>query len=291
MRWFAIVLGPVLGLCCQAQSAGDLFAKAPPDIEEALRGKVKELYTLQQNNKYRAAERLVCEDSKDAYYEAAKTSIKSFEIIRVLYEDNFQKAKVTTHMHGELRTPRGAMPSQYALTSLWKQEEGAWCMYIPPPPKEVQTPFGTSKAGETGPNGVPLPPVPTMGPGGTINTELLGQQILSMVKLSRTNMKLHSTLKSSDEIEIINGSTSPIDITLVTPERLGLKVTLSDKTIAPGKTALVRLDFDPPDLQPKRFYDFYIRIEPFEKQYTVHTIFDLPDSIKQQLPPGTIKEK
>jgi hypothetical protein len=287
MRW--LLMG--LCACACAQQAGDLFSKAPPDVEQALQAKVKEIYTLQQSGKWRAAERLVCDDSRDAYYEAAKTSIKKFQVLRVAYEDNFQKAKVTAQFEGELRTPHGSMPSAYALTSLWRQEEGAWCLYIPPAPKEIATPFGTVKAGETGANGAPLPPVPVMGPGNTLNTESLGQQILSMVKISKINVKLHSTLRSSDEIEIINGSTSPIDVSLVTPERLGLKITLSDKTVKPGKTAVIRLEFEPPNPQPKPYYDFFVRIEPFDKQYQVHTIFDLPESIKRQLPPGTIKDK
>ena len=69
-------------------------AKVPPEVDQALRARVAKFYQAHIDGKYRAADQLVAEDSKDAFFGMAKPHIKSFEIIRIDYSESFTKAEV-----------------------------------------------------------------------------------------------------------------------------------------------------------------------------------------------------
>src|SRR5690348_7261241 len=81
--------------CLFAQEATDLFQKAPPAVDEALRARIKEFFQFHVDSKFRQAEALVAEDSKDFFYSANKPKYLGFEIKNIAYNDDFTKAKAT----------------------------------------------------------------------------------------------------------------------------------------------------------------------------------------------------
>src|ERR1700724_3603210 len=89
---------PVFALasCLLAQRPADLFSKAPPEVDEALRARVAKFYQAHVDGKPRRAEELVAEDTKDYFYTARKPQYLSFQIIKIDYTDTFTKATVTT---------------------------------------------------------------------------------------------------------------------------------------------------------------------------------------------------
>ena len=274
MRSCVVVL--IAGLL-QAQST-DLFSKAPPDVDSALRSRVNDFYGLHVQSKFRAAEKYVCEDSRDAYFDAAKRAVKSFEVIRVNYDPGYQSARVVTNLTGDFFTHQGAMTSVMPLTSFWKVVDGSWCYYIPPIPKEVETPFGISKKSDsTGAPQLGAAPMPNVDP------QQIQAQLRRQVKVSRTEMKLKGYEKSNDEIEIQNGTGGPIEIGIEAHEVRGLKRTLSATTVAAGRSATLRLDYEPPDPNPKPAYQFTLTVEPFGLRVPIRCIFDIPDKLKDEL--------
>ena len=52
-----------------AQTATNPFDKAPPNVDDALKTRVTEFYQDHIDGKFRKAEQLVAEDSKDAFYD------------------------------------------------------------------------------------------------------------------------------------------------------------------------------------------------------------------------------
>src|ERR1700741_2577386 len=89
-------LCPFLIACVFAsgQDNPDLFEKAPPPIDEALRARVAQFYHAYTTGKFREAYPLVAEDAQDAFLGSSKDSLKSCETLRIKYSDNFSKADV-----------------------------------------------------------------------------------------------------------------------------------------------------------------------------------------------------
>src|SRR5262249_39351996 len=71
------------------QDPADLFSKAPPAIDEVLRSRITEFYQAHKEGKFRLAEKLVAEESKDIFFEADKRRCREFKIARVSYEEQF----------------------------------------------------------------------------------------------------------------------------------------------------------------------------------------------------------
>src|ERR1700732_4926641 len=85
------LIGGVLAL---GQDNSDLFDKAPPPIDEALRARVAQFYGAYTSGKFKDAYPLVAEDSQDAFFAASKDMLKSCEVLRIKYAEDFTKADV-----------------------------------------------------------------------------------------------------------------------------------------------------------------------------------------------------
>src|SRR5262245_42218997 len=119
----------------------DVFEKAPPQVDNALRERVAKFFQAHIEGKFRQAEAVIAEGSKDFYYNTEKQRYLGFEIVRINYSENFSKATVVTNVEVEWRSPRiGMMRVKPPMTSLWKVENGAWCWYVVPQ-KEWDTPW------------------------------------------------------------------------------------------------------------------------------------------------------
>src|SRR5579885_1559929 len=86
----------LLGCCCLAvaQDSSELFDKAPPPIDEALRARVHDFYQAHVSGKFREAFKLVADDSADVFFAAAKQQYKECDTARINYSENFTKALV-----------------------------------------------------------------------------------------------------------------------------------------------------------------------------------------------------
>src|SRR5207248_340652 len=83
----------ILSSCLSAQPAADLFHKAPPAVDDALRARISKFFQYHVDGKFRQAEALVADDSKDFFYSANKPKYMGFEIKDIIYTDDFSKAK------------------------------------------------------------------------------------------------------------------------------------------------------------------------------------------------------
>jgi hypothetical protein len=126
------------------QSGADVFNSTPPGVEDALRARMKLFYDCYLTGKFRQAYDLVAEDSKDQYFNQAKTPYHSYKINSIQFSDNFTKAKVMVVVNRDFTFDNHTFPVDMPMMAYWKIENGQWVWYIiPRTAEERQTPFGT----------------------------------------------------------------------------------------------------------------------------------------------------
>src|SRR5437879_6149024 len=112
-----LLLVPASALFAHAQSSPEAI-----DAEKNLRQRVEEFYQLQQDNKFRQAEALVAEDSKDLYYNARKTEVRGFRVEKIELTDS-SHAKVTVKAKVVMLFA-GAQIVEMASEGTWKLDNG-----------------------------------------------------------------------------------------------------------------------------------------------------------------------
>src|SRR2546423_9602828 len=134
---------------CTAAFAQGVLDKAPPDVEDALRARITEFYQLHVDHKYRKAEELVADDSKEIFYSSAKADLTKFRISNIAWSDQFTRAKATIVGTMPISMPGfGGKLTHVPFPSLWKLEDGQWRWYAEKPESRV-TPFGVMKVPQT----------------------------------------------------------------------------------------------------------------------------------------------
>ena len=80
MKWLATA---VWCSAVFAQTPTDVFHKAPPHVDEALRTRVSQFLQAHVDGKFRNAIDLVADNSKDFYFAMEKRKYLSFEIVKI----------------------------------------------------------------------------------------------------------------------------------------------------------------------------------------------------------------
>jgi hypothetical protein len=211
-----MVLIPYAGL---AQGSASLFDKAPPNVDEALRERIQFFYQSHVDGKFRQADTVVHEDSKDAFFVADKSQYKEFEIIKIDYEPGFERAKAVVAVGTDFFVPgAGKMPVTIPLTTFWKLDGGEWWWYVKPPSEEgTMTPFGRMKAGDGASD--PASPYYKLEhmPG---VADIKGQ-----VEVSETDIRLDCSAPDSAEIVVDNGMAGTIHYSVMLNTLEGVTVT------------------------------------------------------------------
>jgi hypothetical protein len=174
---------------------------AAAEAEKALRDRVQQYYQLQVEKKFRQAEAMVAEDSKEDYYNGKKPNIRGFSIDRVEFQDNGTTATVTIKAKVLVLMPgAGAQVFEMPSPTHWKLENGLWCWYIPPEAK-VTTPFGKLQIAEGSAGQTPDPKgkAPDL-------AALVGQ-----VSINRTSVDFGAG-RDEQSVTITNGLPGPLDL-------------------------------------------------------------------------------
>lgn len=260
LRKLAIALAaPILAA---AQPGAELFEKAPPAIDQALRDQVTKFHQLQAEGKFRAAEQMVDEESKDTYYESDKRRCRSFEIARIQYSENFSRASVVLICETEmLLPPRGLTTVKMPGTSNWKFNGGKWLWYVV---KTGNSAFGEMKPGEGGAPGLTIPKGPD------------ARDVMELVRLDRTKAVFSPTV--ADRQEVVVMSEAPGEIRLVVAPLRGadLKASVDRETLRGASSAKLILDYTPSKEAPRTAgstEDIVIRVEPLGHELRLRVTF------------------
>lgn len=222
-----------------AQDPAALFEKAPPDVDEALRARVKEFYQFHVEGKFRAADALVAEESKDAFFGMDKPHCREFAIGTVRYSDSFTRAQVMISCDTDMFMPMmGRFPVKRPITSKWKVEDSRWFWYVDPPgpPGESVTPFGVSKPqqaeGSAAPTGLSAKFVDM----GTVT---------SGVKADKSELVLDPGSAASAEVTFTNQLPGSVSLALEGRAVKGLTFKLDRTALAGGERAVLSIRYEP----------------------------------------------
>lgn len=247
----ACLLG-LLACCLFGQAPADLFHKAPPALDEALRARISKFFQLHVDGKFRQAEALVAEESKDFFYSANKPKYLGFEIKNIAYTDDFTKAKAVVVAQMIVMAP-GFLdkPVPVPIPSRWKVENGDWYWYIDQDELNM-TPFGKMKAGSG--SGAPsnLPAIP--GPDEAA-------RLLQGVKADREEVELKAKEPGSAEFTIVNTMPGYVTLALEELHFQGFTAKLDTTELAAGAKAHVTVDWKP-GLYRARSLEARVRVQP-----------------------------
>lgn len=250
----------------------DVFEKAPPQIENGLRESVSKFFQAHVDGKFRQAEEVVAEDSRDYFYNMEKQRFLGFEIIRINYSDNYTKATVVTAVEVEWRSPRiGVMRVKPPMTSLWKQEDGKWHWYVIPQ-TDWETPFGRMKPGPDDPN-----KLVQLFKGVDVQT------VDRQVSIDKTEMRL-SGYEPSRAASIVNNMPGDVKLVVEAPPVTGLDVKVDRETLKSGEQARLVAEYKPPTTNPKPASAILVRLEPTGQVFRIALVFDVQPEVKKLLP-------
>lgn len=255
---FALVLSQTLF----AQTSG-LLSKAPPDVDEALRSRVKEFYEMQMKAKFRASESYVCEESRDRYYAADKRQWTSMQIMRIEYGEGFREAKVTAALGSEFINRAGRMPVTFPFTGTWKVENGAWCYYLPPPESTgIATPFGTM-------TGKPATIEAVTPPGKPIDPAILA----NAVRMSRQEVAISAKAEGVFEVGLENTLQGSVRLEVYPPAIDGLTATVGKTDLGPGEKTSLTISYKPGPKAPPPVSALPIHAEPVGQKLSLKLTF------------------
>jgi hypothetical protein len=228
------------------QNSSELFDKAPPAIDDALRARVGKFYDLFIAGKFKDAYSLVADDSQDKFFELSKDQYKSYEIIKIRYSENFTKAAVVTAVKSDWRFHGTVTLTTFPLTSNWEVINGEWYWHYEKPTM-VPSPFS--------PTGfVPVPadtPATDNAALALKNIPATAQAILAKVGLDKATVQLRSYEASQDVVHVRNDLPGEVRLTLDKIVIPGLKVTLGKSDLLAHEETTVVFDWrlDDPAIQ------------------------------------------
>jgi hypothetical protein len=241
-RRIALAAGLFLLGSALAQEPRNLFEKAPPDVDQALRARIEKFYQFFVTGKFRLAEPLVAEDSKDVFFAAEKKKYKDCELGSIAYADNFKKAKAVVSCDTEYFGFGRQIPIKLPITSLWKVQDGEWFWYVIPASQltEYNTPFGPAKRPPEESGDAPPAPAPAVSP------RVSPEQVMKAVRVDRDSLDFNTAKSSNQEVHIKN--TMPGSVTLTASTGIkGLSVKPAKAELQPGEDLTVVIAFDPLD--------------------------------------------
>lgn len=268
----------------------DLFDKAPPPIDQALRARVEQFYRAYTTGKFREAYPLVAEDSQDAFLGSSKNTFKSCEVLKINYSDNFTKAVVVESCKGDWNFHGHTVGTSMPVTSNWEVVDGQWFWYYVKP-TSMPSPFSPTGFATI---------TPDSSSGATLNASVLpanpldsARGILAKVRVDKTAIKLKGYETSKDELHLINEMPGQISLTIdpvafpgfkITPEKTELQANeqttilfeyrLDDATIECGECAK----------RVKSTLTAQLHIQPTGQVFPITVTFGIPPELEKQIP-------
>jgi hypothetical protein len=262
MTMYRVALLLAAAAAAIAQDTPELFKKAPPEVDEALRARVTQFFQCHVDGKFRQAEALVAEDTKDYFFVANKPKYLSFEISRIDYSDEFTRARGTVLAEQQVMMPGvGARIFKVPTPSRWKIEDGKWCWFVDPADLQ-KTPWGVSKVNPLDPKNQRAASVPAM-PGAA---EM--QSLLTGVKADKSTVVLKK-VGDQAEVKITNGIPGAVKLSM-SPSYLGFDASIAKPNMAKGEETVLRIRRQE-NSRPGRLE---ILVEPINRLIVVEVVFE-----------------
>jgi hypothetical protein len=264
-----VLFAALLSLAAMSQAPSDLFQKAPPEVDQALRDRIMAFLQAHVDGKFRLADQYVADESKDAFFEAHKRRYRDFEIAKITYADNYTKAVVLAVCGTEMQLPTSSrpIPVKMPVTTYWKVVDGKWFWYLPPGPKTYATPFGTMKPGPDDPAGASVP----SGPGQAPSLAQLSQ----LVSVDKTVVSLSATSPSA---VVVLSNKMPGKVVAAIEGALpdGLEAKLDRPELKTGETAKLTVKLVDAAKIASTSYTLRLRVDPLNQILAIKVNITLP---------------
>ncbi|HLH45127.1 MAG TPA: hypothetical protein VKV74_19210 [Bryobacteraceae bacterium] len=230
------------------------FAQAPapqppPEVDRALRTRVTEFFQDLVDSKFVEAFDYVAADTKNYYFNSAKTPLKEFKIRDIQYESGFDKAAVKLDVKRDWTFSLSAQQNAQAtvdvpMTTTWKLENGKWVWSNEAPPGSWLTAMG--------PSDVPLlkrsadGSVTGLPPKLTPDTIMAAaQKIFQQSNVDKSEITLAADKKSSETVRFHNGAQGTVHLELNVPQLPGLSARMDKADVNFGEDATVEVSYEP----------------------------------------------
>jgi hypothetical protein len=236
-----------------AQSPGDPFDKAPPDVDQALRDRIARFYQAHVDKKFRLADQYVAEDTKDFYYQANKPAYQAFQIEKITYSDNFTKAKAIVNCKMRVMLPGFAdNPMMVPIPSTWKVEDGQWYWYVDQKLGR-ETPFGRMKPPQDSPSEGSMP---------SLASAPSIEAIWKSVQADKNTVQLSARAASSDQVTISSKMPGNISLQLDVPKAAGFKVALDRAELKTGEEAKITFSSETRENAGAKVAEVHVLVQP-----------------------------
>jgi hypothetical protein len=200
---------------------------AAAEAEKALRARAEQFYQLEVDKKFRLAEAIVAEDTKDYFYNNGKPDIRNYRIDKVEIAPDGTHAKLTTTVTAVMKA--AGFPSQdvsVPVHSTWKLENSQWMWYVEQ--ATIETPFGKVQASKNDSGEAHRPPgIPDLG------------NLQNLVSIDRTSVDLTAGNPKPETVTISNQMPGPISVQVATERPKGLTVQIDKSQLETGEKAVV----------------------------------------------------
>ncbi|HXJ38599.1 MAG TPA: hypothetical protein VNH18_04930 [Bryobacteraceae bacterium] len=248
------------------QNPADLFTKAPPEMDEALRSRISKFYQTQVDGHPRQSEQYVAEDSKDYFFEMRKPRILAYEIREIDYADNFTKATVITFAQLYVKFPGfDKKPLSMPVKTLWKVVDGQWYWYIDPETIN-DTPFGKSSS--------PGPPAAAGGKIPDISQGPNPESLYKQVRADKQNVRLKSGEASSDHVTISSRLPGVVTLRLQANNIPGVEIKLDHTQLKPGESATLAFHAEPRPGVSRSPFTAVVVVAPINLAIPIHAAFE-----------------
>ena len=243
---FVPILPLAMGLVL-AQEAANIFEKAPPDVDDALRARIAKFYDAFVTGKFRQADAYVTEDSKDVFFAMEKKKYKACELGNIQYSDHFTKAVAVTSCDTTYFMMGREIPIKLPITSQWRLENGEWFWYVIPISERttMQTPIGVVP--------VPRPGDPSQQPAANSpgvnrpDPASVVAMVSKAVRIDRESIDINPTKASAEKVKVTNTMPGAVTIMAEFGGVAGLSVKPAKADIGAGQEATFVIAFDPDD--------------------------------------------
>jgi hypothetical protein len=245
---------------------------APPEIEKALRARVETFYGYFKEGKFRQAETMVEEESRDAYYNTPKTRIIDFEIKNMSFEPDLQRAMALVTCKMITAGIESAAPLNVPMSSRWKQVDGEWYLYLPQKSRDAsgtRTPFGSM---HFDPNASPA--TAPGGAGGGKPATLEGLSGLYQVDTNTLRFKTEGSGPVTQVVRMSNPGPARLALEHLTRNLPALVVTHQPERVEAGEDMLISFTYDPRAAKMRGRFTYSFRVEPIMQSFTVRVIFE-----------------
>jgi len=230
-----VVLACLLAGSVFGQGFAGLFEKAPPQVDNDLRERIQFFFQCHKDKKFRQADQVVHEESKDQFFAADKLTFREFELVSITYEENFTLARAVVKIDAEIVAPGfGVMKTVRPIASFWKLDGGKWWWYIPKTETSM-SPWGSRRAGPEVTEGEK----PATAAALFEKNQMTPEKLRASVQVDRTEVLLQSHEPSEAAVTFTNRFAGDVHLKIQADDLPDLTVRAEKDVIKPGESAKV----------------------------------------------------